>query len=218
MPRSRYNDFYRRPEVFFAELLQKYARGEFLERGSAPPVLLRALVVAVDVVGGKLENISPGSNDKVEHKLPNGQTFSVAAQIGPPNPKNSVKARILSEGMDQFYGDQNLRVFWPFFPEHVSVPIKPGEHVYVIFEDAGMTHGLWVGKIPGHEGLNFYPGVDSYKAPDDDKLASKFSDTSNASSQEPKYDTEVEANQSGIKDGRLASKFDDTKNNGGSGG
>jgi hypothetical protein len=216
MPRPKYTDFYRRPEIFLAELMQKYARGEFLEKGAAPSVLLRALVVAVDVVGGKLESPDPGSNDKVDHKLPNGQTVSLPAQVGPANPKNSIKARILTDAQDQFYSDTTLRVFWPFFPEHVSVPIKPGEHVYVIFEDAGMTHGLWVGKIPGHEGLNFKPGHETYQALDEARLSSKFDDTANASSQQAKYDTELEASQSGISNGRLADKFDDTKTGGGS--
>lgn len=197
--------------------MQKYVRGELLEKGNAPPVLMRALVVAVDVVGGKLENPSPASGDRVEHKLPNGQSYSVPANVGPQNPRNSVKARVLTDGQDQFYSDNTLKVFWPFFPEHVAVPIKPGEHVYVMFEDPGMTHGLWIGKVPGHEGLNFRPGVSTYKVDSDDSLASMFPETAGASGPEPQYNTELEASQSGIKDGRLASKFDDTKNTGGSG-
>lgn len=216
MPRQpQYNDYYRRPEVFLAELLQKYMRGELVEHGEAAPVLYRALVVAVDVVGGKLESPQPGNNDKVKHVLPNGQSVDVKAQVGPLNPKNSIKARLLTGGRDQFFSDQNLRVFWPFFPEHVSVPIKPGEHVYVLFEDRDMTHGLWVGKMPGHEGVNFKSGQSTYKTDDDDTLASKFDDTAGAGSGDgPKYNTELEASMSGIKDGRLADKFDDTKGGG----
>jgi hypothetical protein len=207
MARPRYNDFFYRPEIFFAEMMQKYVRGEFLEVGSAPHVFLRALVAAVDVVGGRLENPDPGSNDKVEHKLPSGKTFSVPANVGPVNPKNSIKARVLTGGQDQFFSDDSLRVFWPFFPEHIVVPVKPGEHVYVLFEDPGMTHGLWVGKVAGHDGFNFFAGVDSYRSKDDDKLSSKFGDTAAAPSQEPKYNTEVEASQSGIKGNRLEKLF-----------
>ena len=218
MARSSYNDSYRRPEVFFAELMQKYVRGELQEKGTAPPVLLRALVMAVDVVGGKLENTDPGSNDKVQHVLPNGKTITVAAQIGPRNPPNSIKARVLTDGVNQFYSDKALKVFWPFFPQQDSVPVNPGEHVYVIFEDPGMTHGLWISRVAGHENLNFYAGVDSYRTDADTALASKFDDTANAGSTGPQYNTEKEATESGIKNGNLAAMFDDTKDgDGGSG-
>jgi hypothetical protein len=216
MPRRpQFNDYFRRPEAFLAELVQKYIRGELVEHGEGMPVLHRALVIAVDVVGGTLESPAPGNSDQVKHVLPNGQSFDVKAQVGPTNPKNSIKARLLTKGRDQFLADQNLRVFWPFFPEHVSIPIKPGEHVYVMFEDRDMQHGLWVGKMPGHEGLNFVQGQSTYKTDDDDKLASKFSDTNNAGGgDKPKFNTELEASQSGIKDGRLADKFGDTKGGG----
>lgn len=206
--RHRYNDFFHRPEVFFAELMQKYVRGEFMERTEGTRVFHRALVVAVDVVGGRLENISPTDNDKVQHTLPNGQTVTVPANVGPTNPRNSIKARVLTDGQDQFYGDSKLRVFWPFMPEHFSVPIKPGEHAYVMFEDTGMTHGLWFGKVSGHEGLNFFPGIDSYKTEADDNLSSLFPDTSAGSTREPLYNTELEASQTGVKDGRLTKLFD----------
>jgi len=215
MPFPRFNDLYRRPDSFLAELLQKYIRGEIVERSEGMPVLFRALVVAVDIVGGKLENPAPASNDKVKHVLPNGQSFEAKAQVGPVNPKNSIKARVLSGGRDQFLADQNLKVFWPFFPEHISVPVKPGEHVYVMFEDSNLTHGLWIGKMPGHEGFNYTLGESTYKTDDSDTLASKFGDTGGGA--QPKYNTELEASMSGIKDGRLADKFDDTKSGGGGG-
>jgi hypothetical protein len=215
MPLPKYNESYRRPENFLTELVQKYSRGELMERSEGVPVLYRALVLAVDVVGGKLESPSPSASDKVKHVLPNGQSYDVQAQVGPANPKNSIKARVLTGGRDQFLADQNLKVFWPFFPEHISIPIKPGEHVYVLFEDKNMAHGLWVGKMPGHEGLNYKLGQDTYKTDDDDTLASKFSDTQAAGGQGPQYNTELEASQSGIKDGRLADKFGDTKTGGG---
>lgn len=201
------DDKFRRPEQFFAEIMRKGIQGRFHEKDQSVPVLHRALVLAIDVIGGKLQN--PDGNGSVDHETSAGKTFTTKAIIGPINPKNSVKARILSDGFDQFLGDSNLRVFWPFFPEHMSVPIKPGEHVYIIFEDANYEHGLWLSKVPGHEGMNFFPGQSSYETYDADTLSNKFPDTSNAS--EKKFVTDEEAGESGIKDGRLKDLYDDLK-------
>jgi hypothetical protein len=86
------------------------------------PFLYRAVVVDIDQAGGILEK-------------------------NPPNPKNSIKARIITDGMDSFLGDEDLNIFWPFFP-HDVMPLKQGEHCYVIFEDMYKRHGLWLTRIP----------------------------------------------------------------------
>ena len=107
--------------------------------------------------------------------------------------------------MDKFATDENLRVFWPFFPESISVPIKPGEHVYVLFEDSQMDHGLWVSKIPGHAGANYAPGKDYFK-PSEGGLSKKFPDTAAVSSDEKKFDKDTDAAET--KPGnKLSSKF-----------
>ncbi len=161
----------------------------FVERDEHTPFLYRALVVGVDVEGGKLEN--PDANGGVSHDV-DGKKFDVPARSGPKNPQNSIKARILSDGLDKFSTDDNLRVFWPFFPENISVPIKPGEHVYVIFEDSQMQHGLWISKIPGHQGVNYAPGKDFYK-PTEGGLSKKFNDTASVGSEEKKFDKDTDA-------------------------
>ncbi len=192
---------FRRPELLLKEFLRKGAQGAFSETTDQSTFLYRALVIAVDVEGGKLEN--PSGNGSLSH-IVDGKKFDVKARMGPHNPQNSIKARILSDGLDKFSSDENLRVFWPFFPENISIPVKPGEHVYVIFEDSHQQHGLWVSKIPGHEGVNYSPGSTFYvqsQAP----LASKFEDTRGGSS-EKKFDKDVDAAET--KPGnRLSSLF-----------
>jgi hypothetical protein len=169
-------DKFRRPEQFLSELLKKGAQGVFRESDEYTQFLFRAIVVAVDVNGGKIEN--PSGSGTLTHVM-NSKSYDVKANVGPVNPKNSIKARIITDGFDQFVNDDRIRVFWPFFPEHISLPIKPGEHVYIIFEDQNYEHGLWVSKIPGHGNFNYYKGSDSF-LPNDDSLSSKFPDTAGA--------------------------------------
>ncbi len=164
-----YREKFRKPELFLSELLRKSAQGNISERDENSRVFYRALVVAVDVQGGRLEN--EAGTGKLTHVM-NGKSVDVPANVGPTNPQNSVKARILTDGFDQFITDDRLRVFWPFFPEHVSIPIKPGEHVYVLFEDEGFQHGLWFSKVSGHEGLNRFAGQKSFVA--ESSLANLF--------------------------------------------
>jgi hypothetical protein len=166
-------DRWRRPEVFLAELLGKSVRREFLEEDRAPQIWLRAAVLAVDVRGGLLEN-EQGAGE-LEH-IVDGRPRKVPANIGPANPRNSIKARIVSSETDQFIEDDLLRVFWPMMPEHDAIPVKPGEHVYVTFEDEDRQHGLWFGKVPGHEGVNFFKGESSYVVSKAGQLSSLFED------------------------------------------
>jgi len=183
-------DNFRRPERALQEFIRKGTQGMFVERDEHTPFLYRALVIGVDVEGGKLEN-PDASGGGLSHNV-NGKKFDVPPRSGPKNPQNSIKARILSDGLDKFAKDEDLRVFWPFFPENMSVPIKPGEHVYVIFEDSQMQHGLWISKIPGHQGVNYAPGKDYYK-PTQGGLSKKFNDTAAVSSEEKKFDKDTDA-------------------------
>jgi hypothetical protein len=196
---------FRKPELFLSDLLKKGAQGQFYERDENVPFLYRAAVLAIDVIGGKLEN--PDGAGVVTHNV-NGQNIDVPANIGPKNPKNSIKARIVSDGFDQFTGDDELRVFWPFFPEHMSVPVKIGEHVYVIFEDEHHEHGLWISKVPGHEGLNLYKGKDSYGKDKEDSLANKFDDSKDVGGgDEDTPDSDDGAGDRLVNDGRLAKLY-----------
>ena len=174
----------------------------FNERDDNVAFLHRALVIAVDLDGGKLEN--PTGAGETSNVI-DGKTITVKATVGPVNPPNSVKARVMTDGFDQFTGDAGLRVFWPFFPEHISLPIKPGEHTYVIFEGTGYEHGLWVTKVPGHDNVNIFMGSDAYK-PQDPSLSEKFDDTRAAAPPaeitNEKAAAEIEGN-----DGRLTAAF-----------
>lgn len=191
MPKIITRDSFRRPETIFKDLLRRDARGLLQSVDDTPQLFFRALVVAVDVEGGLLEN--PGAQGSLSHNF-DGQKFDVAARFGPKNPPNSVKARILSDGLDKFSTDENLRVFWPIFPDNASDPVKPGEHVYVLFEDSSQRHGLWFSKVSGHDGVNYAPGQSFYKEQENHPLASNFDDLKGlSSSHDKKFDKNDDA-------------------------
>jgi hypothetical protein len=91
-----------------------------------------------------------------------------------PNPPNSFRGRVISNGMDRNTDIDELPVFWPLFP-HDVFPIKEGEEVYVIFEDSWGEHGLWIARVPEHadvNDLNVTPGKKKYEEDDNNDTSS----------------------------------------------
>jgi hypothetical protein len=198
-------DKLRRPHLLFNEILRKGAQGLYSEIDENPKIFLRALVLAVDVEGGKLEN--PDGKGSVSHEI-NGKNVEFDARVGPKNPPGSVKARIITDGFDKFSDDAETKIFWPFFPESLSISIKPGEHTYVIFEDVSMQHGLWICKVSGHEGVNYARGKEFYKEQHDSSIFEKFDDTKGST--EKKYTEDQDSSENKQK-GKLLSNFGDFK-------
>jgi hypothetical protein len=125
------------PDRILSNLLRDYVDGNLDDAG----VLYRASVEKVDLVGGQLES-------------------------DPPNPRNSIQARIISNARDKNTTAKELPVFWPIF-SHNIMPIKEGEHVYVLFEDnEEKSHGLWLARIPeplNVDNKNLTPGIKKYE-------------------------------------------------------
>lgn len=61
-------------------------------------------------------------------------------------PRNSVIGERIRNGQTEIAGKE---VFFPMFSPHLALPVKAGEHVWVMFEDPGMTdaQGFWVSRI-----------------------------------------------------------------------
>jgi hypothetical protein len=141
------------PDRVLSNLLKDYVEGNLDDYA----VLFRAAVVAVDHVGGKLA----GPNTSFPNE--------------PPNPRNSIRARIITNGLDRDTEEDRLTVFWPLFP-HDIMPVKEGEHVYVIFEDNNeKTHGLWIARIPEPNDVdskNLTPGTKKYENNSNNDLTS----------------------------------------------
>lgn len=142
-----------------ADLVRDAARGDGPDR-----TVRRALVLAIDLDGGKLQN--PDGSGSVRSSWPGQRELVIPALVGPPNPRGAIKARVLTDGLDRLRSDADVRVFWPMFsPDNISIPISPGEHVYVMFEGSGMENGFWLSRVPGHEGAGAFIGNRSYIAP-----------------------------------------------------
>jgi hypothetical protein len=203
---EQYREKFRSPELFLAELIKGSAQGRLQARDENSHLLFRATVLAVDTTGGLLQNES--ATGTVTHSI-DGHDVETRALPGLKNPRNSVKARIITDGFDQFMLDDRARVFWPFFPEHVAVPVKPGEHVYVIFEDREFEHGLWVTKVPGQENLNFFRGQDAFKGSAQSPLFSLFSDSAGVGADRSDLSTDVAAGESQSRGGDLFKLFGD---------
>lgn len=147
-----FNEKFRRPTVGFTELLKKGIGGLLRERDEYVPFMFRALVIAADTQGGRLETPDSSLSSTSFTQVVVDQTgrqlasYEIRPTRGPKNPKGSVRARIVSNNMDKFIDDDDLRTFWPLFPG-VQSP-SAGQLVYVVFEDEEMTHGLWLAKVP----------------------------------------------------------------------
>jgi hypothetical protein len=163
----------RAPDIFLRELLKKYMQGRLRETSDFPQFLLRATVLAVDVDGGVLENpTGAGAYDAVV----DGRQTKLKASIGPANPPNSLKCRLITDGLDRLQKDSDVGVFWPLLGEHMSSPAKVGEHVYVTFEDQYRVHGLWLCRVSGHVGANVVIGAQQLKPSEPNDANSNFDD------------------------------------------
>ena len=124
------------PERNILNLLRDYSSGK-LDNTS---FLYKAIVVKIDQTGGQLEK-------------------------DPKNPKNSIQARIIENSYHSMLNDVDLPVFWPLFPFDI-LPVKEGEHVYVIYENEKKDHGIWITRIPEPfetDKKNLTLGINKYK-------------------------------------------------------
>lgn len=61
-------------------------------------------------------------------------------------PRNTVLGERIRTGHTEISGKE---LFFPFYSPHLALPIKPGEQVWVFFEDPGMvdTQGFWMSRV-----------------------------------------------------------------------
>lgn len=125
------------PSLISSKLYRDYIDGNFWQY----PSRVRAVVVDIDYTGGQFEQ-------------------------EPPNPRCSIKARIITLGMDSYLDDEDLTIFWPA-DSHNIPPVKRGEHVFVSFEDYdNLEDGYWHCRAPEPLptfNLNYVDGVEKYK-------------------------------------------------------
>lgn len=64
-------------------------------------------------------------------------------------PRNSVVVRRISRGLDQ--GGDSTALCFPFFSSHISMPVKPAEVVWLIFDRDNRTTGYWLSRVHGDQ-------------------------------------------------------------------
>ena len=64
-------------------------------------------------------------------------------------PQNSVVVRRISGGLDKVADSYAL--CYPFFSSHISMPVKPAETVWIIFDRAQKNIGYWLSRVHGDE-------------------------------------------------------------------
>jgi len=101
------------------------------------PQFTRAVVKQVDLIGGAL------TEDKT-------------------NPKNSIRARILTEA----FGVEDP-IFYPMFSSHIMLPLEPEEEVWIFFENlTDRQQGYWISRVAelhGVDNVNHTPWNDKEK-------------------------------------------------------
>jgi hypothetical protein len=108
-------------------------------QGGTAPTLQRAVVV--DVITDP-NALTPEELDKLEDSVNNPETVGTM-------PYNSIVGRIVSHEHD--LGDPTPHIFYPFFSSHFQLPVKPGEQVFIIYEDfsqSGNILGYWMTRAP----------------------------------------------------------------------
>lgn len=116
-------------------LTQPTAEIRKVQTSGQQPLLQRAVVV--EVFG------DPGS-------LTEEQKQSIAERVSNPEyvdvlPTNSVLARLVNDSAD--LGNPVSTILFPFFSSYLQLPIAPGEHVNVVYDDpsrSGTIVGYWL--------------------------------------------------------------------------
>lgn len=123
-----------------AQALDLSARYGSLNNLGSAPIFQRFVVI--DVIS------DPSSIDdtKLNFWIHNMNLMNPKAGVSPP--RNSILAkRVLNSGLASV---DTTMILYPFFPSHIALPTKPGEHVWVFFEnpDAKLTEiAYWMCKI-----------------------------------------------------------------------
>lgn len=109
---------------------------DFIQGGSAPTL---QRVVVVDVISDPT-SLSMDQMTALENLVANPEMVEGM-------PYNSIIGRVITNSQD--LGHPSLHVFYPLFASHLQLPVKPGEQVFIMYEDysgAGNSFGYWVAR------------------------------------------------------------------------
>lgn len=104
-------------------------------QGGAAPTLQRAVVV--DVI------YDPTS--LTDEQMDWLEDHTVNPELVEGMPYNAILGRVITNSQD--LGHPDIHIFYPMWPSHFQLPIKPGEQVLIMYEDyagTGNAVGYWV--------------------------------------------------------------------------
>lgn len=99
-------------------------------------------------------NTSDKASDKAESKEDSSDSGILFPELLKTAPRNSLIVKLIS--MARGASSPSLTMCYPFFSPHISVPVKPGEQVWVIFESPDMKskHGWWLSRLSGEDHID----------------------------------------------------------------
>jgi len=116
------------------------------------PVFLRYVVEEV-IFSPKILNDDELSN--INQRI--GYIDNILYAKGKILPRNTIIAKEIRDvNRDNDTRAAKSRILLPFFSSHLAMPCKPGEHVWVIYEDVMNQHGLgyWVSRVVGFDHID----------------------------------------------------------------
>jgi len=110
----------------------------------APNIFYRYVVIDVISDDQLLRN---GSDKEVSQKIKYWSSLGITnIDFATSLPRNTIIGKRLNGSISSTY--EPAQFLFPFFPSHLALPCKPGEHVWVMFESAIDTSvGYWFCKI-----------------------------------------------------------------------
>lgn len=109
-------------------------------RTSSPMPILRRAVVT-EVVYDPVNQLTPELREQLLDDVKNPDVVGRMS-------RGCIMARVVTGGLDRV--DDKPTVFFPLFGPYVTMPVKVGEQVYVMYEDpiTSVDTGLWICRIP----------------------------------------------------------------------
>lgn len=118
-----------------------------INQGYVSPGITFYRFVVLDVISDPHELFSNTQSDDVALKIAYWRSLGVTnLDLAPYVPRNTVIAQRLNDANSSPY--EAPMFLFPFFPSHLALPCKPGEHVWVMFESKNDKDlGFWFCKI-----------------------------------------------------------------------
>lgn len=129
-------------------LLKLAVEYENLKNINLPPIFHRYIVL--DVINDQKRVLDQDLLNIIQQKY--GEIENLVHAKDLVLPRNSIIAkRVYNSSMSNRFEAQKSVVLYPFFPSHIALPCKPGEHVWVMFESITeiKSLGYWFCRIVG---------------------------------------------------------------------